>query len=242
MDVSTEELFDVVDAAVRDLLARAGVVEPPVDALWIAQRIFGMSIVYSEPDDGLPPQYGDPPKRRPGPNSIVLREEQSSEAQHGLAAKAIGKRLLPVIFPKLGIADGTENPSSRNALVALVVPRLLLPTRWFGPDARKSGYDLLEMKERYSSVGFELIAHRFLDVDDEPCVIAIVDDNSVVSRRGNRFQATRTLTPAERLCSEQVEETNDPARVRKDDWTAWGWPTVGIPFRRIILRAVPDEI
>ena len=93
MDVSTEELFDVVDAAVRDLLARAGVVEPPVDALWIAQRVFGMSIVYTEPDDGLPPQYGDPPKRRPGPNSIVLREEQSSEAQHGLAAKAIARRL-----------------------------------------------------------------------------------------------------------------------------------------------------
>jgi len=46
MDVSTEELFDVVDAAVRELLARAGVVEPPVDALWIAQRILNEHRVF----------------------------------------------------------------------------------------------------------------------------------------------------------------------------------------------------
>ena len=77
---------------------------------------------------------------------------------------------------------------------------------------------------------------------DDPCVIAIIDDGVVAARRGNRFQPGRKLTAAEETCRDAVAATEEPARARVDGWTAWGWPTTGIPFRRIILRAVLDEI
>lgn len=81
-----------------------------------------------------------------------------------------------------------------------------------------------------------------LDVDDETSVVAIVDDGSVTARRCNRFPVDKKLTEAERVAVEQAVATKDPARARRDDWTAQAWPVSGIPFRRIIVRAVPDGI
>ncbi|QEL19736.1 hypothetical protein [Limnoglobus roseus] len=243
MDFSQDDLFDAIDKAVRDALQRGGIVEPPVDALSLAEQSFGLTIEYQEPEDeDEPRQYGAPPKKRWRPNTIILRPDQSEESQHALAARAVAKQLLPGIFTKLGIVTGTENRSAEKQLMGLVVTRLLLPTRWFATDARKLGYDLAQLKDRYPTVGFDMLAWRILDVDEEPCVIAVVDDGTVAARRSNRFPANKKLTAAEEACLAAVAETNEPARRRRDDWTAWGWPTNGIPFRRIILRAVPEEL
>lgn len=97
------------------------------------------------------------------------------------------------------------------------------------------------MKERYATVGYEVIALRFLDLD-ETCVVAVVDDGVVSTRRGNRVPVTKKLTPAEQLCLDRVGESGEPQKVRRDEWTAAGWPVPTGPFNRIILRAVPDEI
>ena len=244
MDFSQDDLFDAIDKAVRDTLQHAGIAEPPVDALALAQDSFGIAVEYQEPEEDEPRQYGAPPKKRWRPNTIILRHEQSEEAQHALAARAVAKQLMPGIFATLGIVPGTENKSAERQLMGLVVSRLLLPTRWFATDARKCGFDLAQLKERYLTVGFDLIAWRMLDVDEEPCVIAVVDDGIVATRRSNRFPATKKLTAAEEACVEAVSASraNRPGTGVKADWTAWGWPTNGIPFRRIILRAVPEEL
>lgn len=242
MDFSQDDLFDAIDKAVRDTLQRAGVAEPPVDALALAENAFGLAIEYQEPEENEPRQYGAPPKKRYRPNTIVLRHDQSDEAQHLLAARAVAKQLLPGLYAALGIVPGTENKSADRQLIGLVVARLLLPTRWFAADARKSGWDLAQLKERYPTVGYEMLAWRLLDVDEEPCVVAIIDDGTVAARRSNRFPATKKLTAAEEACHQAVAESGEPARKRTDDWMAWGWPTNGIPFRRIILRAVPEEL
>ena len=64
----------------------------------------------------------------------------------------------------------------------MIAPRLLLPGRWFSGDAGRAGYDLFQIKERYTTVGYEMIALRLLDLD-EPCIIAIVDDDGTVAAR-----------------------------------------------------------
>jgi hypothetical protein len=203
-----------------------------------------MTIEYQEPEEeDEPRQYGTPPaKKKWRPNTITLRHDQSEESQHLLAARAVVRRLLPGIFTKLGIVIGTENKSAERQLAGLVVPRLLLPTRWFATDARKCGFDLVQLKDRYPTAGYDMLAWRILDVDEEPCVIALVDDGTVAARKSNRFPATKKLTAAEEACLAAVGESGEPARVRREDWTAWGWPANGIPFRRIILRAVPEEL
>ena len=165
----------------------------------------------------------------------------SEEARQNACARACAKELVPAVLAKLGVTPGTENRSAVNHLVGLLTPRLLLPTRWFDKDARRAGYDLLAVKDRYPTAGFEMIALRFLD-GEEACVVAVVDDGTVATRRGNRAPATKQLTPAERLCLDRVGATGEPQKVRKDEWTAAGWPVPTGAFNRIILRAVPDEI
>ena len=97
------------------------------------------------------------------------------------------------------------------------------------------------MKRAYPTAGYELIALRWLDFE-EPCVVAVVDDGMVATRRGNVAAPGRTLTAAEARCVAKVSEARDPAKVRADGWTCWGWPVTTGPFNRIILRSVPDDL
>jgi hypothetical protein len=158
-----------------------------------------------------------------------------------MGARLVARHLLPPVLTRLGIAPGTENKAAQTHLLGVIVPRFLLPTRWFEPESRKAGYDLLAVKERFVTAHMETIALRWLDLD-EPCVISILDDGTVSTRKSNRFPVSKTLTAAEAACAAKVRETSKPARVRTGDWTAWGWPTRGVPFGRIVLRAVPDEV
>lgn len=239
-DFTHEDLVDAIDKSINALLDQAGVSEPPIDALALLQNQFGFRIDYDVPHDA--PRYGDRPQRRSRPNQLILHPDASLEAQNMLAARSIAKKLIPTILTKLGIAPGTENPNASASLVGIITPRLLVPSRWYGADARRADWDLITLKDRYSTANWDTLAWRMLEVDDEPCVIAIVDDGIVSSRRGNRFSVTRALTAAEQACLTRVQENDEPARVRQDGWTANGWPTQGIPFRRIVLRATPDEL
>src|SRR5581483_10892275 len=74
------------------------------------------------------------------------------------------------------------------------------------------------------------------------CVITIVDDGLVATRRGNRAAETKKLTAAEQECVDRVLALDVPQRVRRDGWTAQGWPVPDRPFRRILVRAVPDDV
>jgi hypothetical protein len=241
-DFSQDDLFDAIDRSVGDLLRRAGIDEPPVDALHVARAAFGFRIEYVEPEDERPGRFGPRPTRRPAGGMIALRSDQSEESQQAVAARAVAKQLVSPILAKLGVVPGTEHKQAATQLIGLITARLLLPSRWFTADARRTDFDLLALKARYPSAGYEVIALRMLDADDEPSVIAVIDDGIVTTRRANRFPATRELTTAEQACADRVAEGEDPARVRADGWTAWGWPTPGIPFRRIIVRATPDGL
>ncbi len=240
-DFTPEELFDTIDRQVADLLARFGIDQPPVDALALVQEAFGYKVREEEPEDDEPRQYGDRPKPRPRGRELVFRTTQSDAARQSLAARACAKEMIPAILGKLGVVPGTEQKSAQGQLVGLIAPRLLLPTKWFAVAARRANSDLLRLRETFPDVAYELIALRLLDLDD-PCVISIVDDGSVGLRRSNFAQLGKKLTPAEEACAAKVREHEEPQTVRKEEWTARGWPIPGGPFDRIILRAVSDEL
>lgn len=242
-DFTADELFEAVDRRVMRLLAQFGIDEPPVDAVRLAQEAFQLTVREALPEDDQPQQgrFGPRPPRRRG-REVTFRPDQSDESRQAVCARACARELVPDVLAALGIAPGTENKSAMNSLLGVVTPRLLLPTRWFERDARKAGYDLVEIKERYSTAGYELIAARLLDLE-EPCVVvAVVDDGIVSSRRGNRAPATKKLTDAELRCLALVGEEGEPGTVRRDGWTVRGWPIPNGPFNRIILRAVPDDV
>ena len=140
----------------------------------------------------------------------------------------------PLAILRVEAAVGAER--SIGYASDLVVPK------WFEKDARRLGFDLLELKDCYPTAGYEMIALRMLDVD-EPCVIAVVDDGVVSARRGNRAPATKKLTAAEQAATAKLGRYEEPRQTaRTDGWTATAWPIPGGPFGRIILRSVPDDL
>lgn len=241
MDFTTEDLHDAVERRVRELLDRAGIQEPPVDALMLAEAHFGQAVEYVDPDD-QPRQYGDRPRPKFKPNTILLKEDMTPQAMQLLGARAVARKLLPDVLQSLGVPHGMETKGMQTQFANLIVPRLLLPTKWFAADARRAGYDVLDLAKRYTSAGPETILARFLDVADDPMVVTLLDDGVVAGRKANRFAVGRKLMPAEEKCRELVEETGKPAKARAEGWTAWGWPTRGVPFRRILVRAAPDDV
>ncbi|MFM8272756.1 MAG: hypothetical protein ACKODX_10545, partial [Gemmata sp.] len=172
---------------------------------------------------------------------IALTTDMSDEQQHRVAAAGIANLLIPDILRKLNVPLGSESKQFLTQVRGLVVPRVLVPGRLLRTALRDCKYDVPALKRVFTTASMEMIAQRFLDLDG-PCVVAVVDDGTVASRRSNRFPATRKLESAEEECVERVTELDLPHRARVNGWTAWGWPVPDRPFRRILLRAVPDDV
>jgi hypothetical protein len=240
MDFSQDELFETIDRLLNGLLERAGVVAAPVNALAIAEDHLGIPVDVVEPVEE--DERGRPRPRRVQPGAgIVLSPDMTEEQRQKAAAEGIARSLLPDVFRKLGLLEGSENKQFSAHLRGLIVSRLLVPGQLLRAALRTCRYDLLALKKFFSTAAAEMIALRLLDLD-EPCVIAVADDGVVVLRRANRFAATKKLEPAEQACLDRVMELDQPHKTRGSGWTVWGWPVSSRSFRRIILRAVPDDV
>ena len=239
MDFSQEELIDAVERLVAGLVERAGVVEPPVDALRIAEEHLGIPVSVAEPeeDERGRPRAGSRRKAE----GIVLSPHATEEQRHYSAAQGIARALLPDLLRKFGLAADSENKQAMASIRGLLATRLLVPTKLLRSSLRTCKYDLPALQKLFRTASLETIAHRLLDLDD-PCVIAIVDDGVVASRRGNAASTSKKLTPAELACLTRVMEQDLPDRQRFDGWTVQGWPVPNRPIRRVILRAVPDDV
>jgi len=235
MDASQDELFDACDRLVHGLLDRAGVAHPPVDALRLADDHLGIPVEVVEPDDD------DSPRRRRPSAGIVLNPHMTPEQRQAAAAQGIARHLLPDLLRKLDIIPGNESKQAATHLRGLLAARVLVPTRLFRAALRQHKYDVPALHGAFRTARMEAVALRLLDLDS-PCVIAVVDDGVVAVRRGNGAPADRKLTDAEQQCHDRVAKLDLPERVRTGGWTADGWPVPNRPFRRVLLRAVPDEL
>jgi len=240
-DFTQDDLVEATERAVQTLLASTRVTAPPVDAVRLIQAGFGYRILEDDSGDGEPKQYGDKPKLRARRGELVFTPAHNATQRQSLAARACAKELAGSVLQSLGIVQGTEQRGAANQLAAFIAPRLMLPTKWFTTAARKSNSDLLRLREQFPTVAYEWIAGRLLDLEDF-CVIAVVDDGTVSSRKSNFMQATKKLTAAEERCAQLVQEREDPQTVRADGWTSRGWPIPTGPFNRIVLRSTPDDV
>ena len=240
MDFSQEELVEAIDRLVVGLLERAGVVSPPVDALQIAEHHLGIPVEWVEPAEEDESGRRRPRAQQSG-GGITLTTDMTTEQRQRAAADGIARLLLPDIVRKVGVALGSESKQFATHVRGLTIARVHVPTRMLRAAMRACKYDIPALHKAFSTASMEAVAARLLDLD-EPCVIAVVDDGVVASRRGNRMPAARKLTDAEQECVDRAMELDLPHRARVGEWTAWGWPVPNRPFRRIILRAVPDDV
>lgn len=233
-DLPREEVHAVVDGAVAELLAAAGVEEPPVDAIALAQRHLGLIVCLDRRQE----QRGRA-QRSGGSKQIYLRPEPTEERHQWTVAHEIGEHQKSALLARLGVPPDRTAPMAGESLANLFAYRLLVPTHWFAADARACQYDLLRLKQRYRTVSHEVIAWRILDLP-EPSVITVVDNDSVRRRRSNAWRVNRTLHAAEEECQRLVNAQAQPLTVRRDGWTVHGWPVHQADWKREILRSVQD--
>lgn len=223
-DLSREEVYQAIDHAVGELLAGAGIGQPPVDASALAREHFGLV----------------PGKARPGRKPAAPGPDAPPEQRHWLAALEVAAHLKPGLLARLGVEGESGPPTTGESLTTCFAQRLLVPTPWLADLARSSGFDLFTLKQRFATASLEAIAWRLLDLG-EPCVITVVENGHVSRRRSNAWAVNRSLSEAEQECQRQVHRYSRPGHVRRDGWSAWGWPVHAADWRREVLRAVAEE-
>ncbi len=122
--------------------------------------------------------------------------------------------------------------------------RLLLPSLWFFDDARRECWDLPRLKQRYSTASHELIAYRFLDVE-EPTTVSLFDQGQLVRRTANIRSRAPRLAQIERDCWSQTHRENQPDERRSSSLMVQAWPVHEQGWKRELLRTTfawhPDE-
>lgn len=234
-DLSHDDVAAVIDRAVDDLLEKAQLTAPPVDAIALAQRHLGMVVCL----DQRQPQRGRA-QRSGGRQQIYLRPEPTEERHQWTVAHEIGEHLKAGLLERLGIEPGQTPALAGESLANLFAYRLLVPTQWFAADAPAADYDVVQLKQRYRTASHEVVAWRLLDLP-EPCAITIVDNEHVSRRRSNSWRVARQLAGPELECQKYVHYYSRAHRVCCDGWTVYGWPVHQADWKREILRSVADE-
>ena len=233
-DLPREELLLKIDTLVDDLLRAAGMNEPPVDAIELAQRHLGMAVCLDrrQTTRGRAQRTGGRPQ-------IFLKPEPTEERHQWTVAHEIGEHLKVKILERLDVDPQLTQAMAGESLANLFAYHLLVPTCWFAFDAPQRGYDLLQLKERYRTASHEVLALRMLDLP-EPAIITIVDNDHVSRRRSNAWRIRKQLEPVEERCQRYVNYYSRPKVLREDGWTVHGWPIHQVDWKREILRSVME--
>jgi Zn-dependent peptidase ImmA (M78 family) len=230
-----EEIISAMDRLIEELLSEAHIVSPPVDAIALAQRHFGMEICL----DGRQQQRGRA-QRAAGKKQIYLRPEPTEERHQWTVAHEIGEHLKVRLLEELRWPAEETRPMTGESLANLFANHLLVPSRWITADVRELGFDLLQLKERYRTSSHEVLAWRFLDLP-QPCIVTIIDNDRIARRKSNAWPTRRRLEPAEEKCQREVRRTDEPHCVAENGWTVQGWPVHQASWQREILRSVVEE-
>lgn len=235
-DLPREEVVAVIDRAVDELLERAGVEGPPVDAIALAQRHLGMVICLDKSQS-----HRGRAQRSAGRRQIYLRPEPTEERHQWTVAHEIGEHLKTGLLERIGIAPAETPALAGESLANLFAYRLLVPGQWLADDAPACDYDVLELKRRYQTASHEVIAWRFLDLS-APCIVTVVDNDRIQRRRSNAWPVrSKKLEVPEAECQRRVTRTGQPHVIRAEGWTVQGWPIHQENWRREILRSVVES-
>src|SRR5205807_712281 len=97
-DLTREDVATVVDRLVEEVLAAAGVTEPPVDAIKLAQGHLGMIVCLDRRQE----QRGRA-QRAAGRQQIFLRPEPAEERHQWTVAHEIGEHLKSTLMERLSV-------------------------------------------------------------------------------------------------------------------------------------------
>ena len=221
--------MDEINELVETLLEDCAIEEPPVDAAAIARRL-GLEVCQADDQ----PSRGRLVHGR-FQSTICVRPEPRLERQQWSIAHEIGEHLIARLM--------TEEPhtqsraADRETLANEFAHRLLVPSQWLDLDCRSTGFDLLELKRRYRTASYEVLALRMLELET-PTIVTVFDHGLVTRRKGNLPYRTPDLHPLEVRVQREAHETGRVASAGGEGTVVSAWPIHEEGWKREILRTV----
>lgn len=239
-EFTREELASGMDTVVRQVLDRAGVQEPPVDAFEVA-RALRITVAVDDLQQGRA-RYVQLSAGRPlrPQTTILLRSDPRWERRQWAVAHEIGEHVAHRLFGLLGIDPRTTAVNAREVVANHLAGRLLLPTEWFVAEAAECDWDLLELKDRFATASHELIARRMLECPP-PVIVSIFDQGKSYFRRSNVPGRVPPLSTVERQCWEAAHSLGLAQRAQDGTSTVHAWPVHEEGWKREIVRTEVDE-
>lgn len=244
-EIPDDEFAAALDACAAEVLWEAGIDGPPVDALAVAE---GLRLVvtrdYSMQNRGRFVRLADREENGGGVGTIVVGVAERPEREQWAVAHEIGESIAYRVFERLGVAFDEALPTARELVANRLASALLLPRRWFAVDGREHDWDLLELKERYSTASHELIARRMLEMRPA-IVITVCDQGRVHWRRSNVSSRPPDLLREEKSAWQAVHHSGMPTCETLDSDTGLErvqcWPVNEPGWKREIIRSEVTE-
>lgn len=239
-EFTREELAAGLDALADDVLAEGGIFSPPVDVFHLAQGL-GLTVAWDETQEGRARYVRLNDRSTAIPRAtILLRPDPRGERRQWAVAHEIGEHVAHRAFVAWGIDPREAASNAREAVANALAGRLLLPTSWFLPDARRMQWDLWALKRRYATASHELLARRMLDFHP-PVIVTIFDQTRITFRRGNLPGRAPPPSAAELTCWREAHHQCEPCERHDNLCRISAWPVHEADWKREILRTEVEE-
>jgi len=236
-EIAPEELASAVDRVAADVLAAAGIGEPPVDALRVAQRL-GLAVAWDDRQAGRARLVTLAAAGRQTA-AILMRHDPRAEREQWAVAHELGEALAERVFGELGV-DPREAPRQGREMVAnAIASAILLPREFFATDGPALEWDLVALKERYRTASHELIARRMLDCS-LPVYISLYDQDRLTWRRSNTSGRRPPPSELELNARRRAHESGE-AVIEFGPPKIQVWPIHEPAWQREIVRVQIDE-
>jgi hypothetical protein len=245
-EIPADQFAAALDACAAEVLWEAGVTEPPVDATLVAERL-GLVVAHNSTlaCRGRLVELADPRGGDAAQGTIVVGPAERPERLHWAVAHEIGESVAYRLFAALSIRPDDAPEDAREQVANHLASCLLLPRDAFAADGPRLDWDLLALKQRYSTASHELIARRMLEMS-VPIVVTLFDLGRIRWRRTNTLSRPPQLLPDESSVWRIAHESGQPASANLDP-SATGlesvqaWPIHEPDWKREIVRsAVAD--
>jgi Zn-dependent peptidase ImmA (M78 family) len=245
-EIPEVEMVAALDACAAEVLWEAGIAEPPVDAIDVAD---GLGLVVAR-DDAMPyrgrfVRLAERNIEGGGVGTIVVGAAERPEREQWAVAHEIGESVVYRVFERLGVSFDEALPVARERVANRFASSLLLPRRWFAADGCEFGWDVLALKDRYCTASHEQIARRMLEMRP-PVVITLCDHGRVRWRRSNVGSRPPGLLAEERSVWRSAHVTGLPASAALDAETGLEqvdcWAIHEPEWKREILRSAVVEL
>jgi hypothetical protein len=209
-EIPDDEFAAAVDACAAEALWEAGVTRPPIDALAVAEGLRleiarDVSMTHRGRFVRLA-DHGDSGGGTGGVGTIVVGVAERPEREQWAVAHESGESIAYRVFDRLGVSYDEAISTARELVANRFASALLLPRRWFAVDGRECDWDLLELKQCYSTASHELIARRMLEMRP-PIVITVCDQGRVHWRQSNVTARPPEMLREERAVWRAVHES-----------------------------------